>query len=139
MYSEEFYQLAKKRLKPDGVVQAWLVNAEAATVAAELRSVCNCFPYVRCFRGFSNAGLHVVASMQPIDACTPAELANRLPAKARADLLEWSPTSDAAGYFNQVLSRELPVDQPLLAHPEVRIIDDLPYNEYFMLRRLRRL
>lgn len=136
LYSEEFYQLAKKRLNPGGILQMWLVNAEEATIVAELRAAHNCFPYVRCFAGMGNVGLHVLASMQPIESLTAAELAGRLPPKAQADLLEWAPGAKAATYLGGMLGRELPFDPILARRPGACVVDDLPYNEYFLLRRL---
>jgi predicted membrane-bound spermidine synthase len=139
LYSEEFYQLVRKRLKPQGILQAWLVQAEPAILLAELRSIRSSFLYVRCFAGFSGLGWHVVASDRPLINLSPALLASRLPAKARADLLEWADTPNPADYLNRVLSQEVDVETLLRKNPGVRLVDDLPYNEYFLLRRLKLL
>jgi hypothetical protein len=94
------------------------------------------FPYVRCFLAPNRYGLHMLASMQPIERCTPAELAARLPLAAARDLLEWNPTPDLEQYVHLLLAWEIPVDAALEQKNEIRITDDQPYNEYFLLRQL---
>ena len=49
-------------------------------------------------------GVHFLASMQPIAACTPAELAHRMPASAARDLVEWDSDETAEDMFDDVLS-----------------------------------
>src|SRR4029077_19389239 len=51
LYSEEFYELVKQHLKPNGIIQVWFPGGELATTQAVFRSVENSFTYVRCFRG----------------------------------------------------------------------------------------
>ena len=48
LYSQEFYQLARKRLKPDGVLQQWiqLHHISPHEVACELATARAVFPYV---------------------------------------------------------------------------------------------
>ena len=77
----------------------------------------------------------MLASMDPIEPCTTEELAARLPADAKKDLLEWSPSADLPDYLNLVVSNELAIKDSLNPNPEIRITDDHPYNEYFLLRR----
>ena len=135
LYSMEFYELAKQHLKPHGILEAWLPGGETATVQAVVRSIHESFPYVRCFLSVEGWGAHMLASMEPIEPRTADELAARLPAKAKQDLLEWSPTNNLSEYFNRVLSHELNTEEGLNPNPEIRITDDHPYNEYFLLRQ----
>src|SRR5207302_500591 len=39
LYSQEFYELARQHLKPNGILQAWVSGGEPATVHAAIRSV----------------------------------------------------------------------------------------------------
>jgi len=135
LYSDEFYALAKQRLKPHGILAVWIPSGEVLTVQAIIRSVHESFPYARCFVSVEGWGVHVLASMDPIEPRTAEQLAARLPAGAKQDLLEWNPSPDLPGYLNLVLSQELNIKEGLNPNPEIRITDDQPYNEYFLLRQ----
>ncbi len=77
----------------------------------------------------------ILASAEPIPALTPLQDATRMPPKAAADLLEWSSSRNLPAYLAQVVLQEFAIDAALHPNPEVRITDDRPYNEYFLLRR----
>jgi hypothetical protein len=62
-------------------------------------------------------------------------LVARLPVAARADLLEWSGGADLPSYLESVIGAEFPVERLLAPDPSVRITDDKPFNEYFLLRK----
>jgi len=136
LYSKEFYRLAQERLNAGGILQAWIPKAGGPIAIAALRSMRESFPYVRCFMAPNRYGMHMLGSMQPIDRCTPAEMAARLPPAAARDLLEWNLTPDLEHYLKLVLAPEIPVDAALQQKNEIRITDDQPYNEYFLLRQL---
>ena len=137
LYSEEFYELAKQHLKSNGILQAWLPRGEPVTGQAVLRSLRDSFPHVQCFASLGDVGTHLLASMEPITMYAPAELAYTMPINASEDLLEWSASRDLADYLQEVLSKSIPVKQLLSPDRKIRITDDHPYNEYFLLRRLR--
>jgi spermidine synthase len=66
LYSQEFYQLARKRLQPDGVLQQWVQlhhigPHEVASMLATMRAV---FPYVGLWL-YGGQGI-MVASAQPL-------------------------------------------------------------------------
>ncbi len=134
LYSREFYELAKQRLKPRGILQAWYPGGDSMAGYAILRSLCDSFPYVRVWGGVEGYGNHMLASMQPIENLDAAQFAARLPAPARKDLLEWNPSADLAACLQAVLLQEVPVASILHPDPSVCITDDHPYNEYFLLR-----
>jgi len=136
LYSREFYEAAKQRLKPDGILQAWIPGTASKVGCAALRSLCEAFPYVRSFPSVQAYGMHMLASRQPIERRSASELAARMPPGAQRDLLEWSSKPDAALYLNGVVSKEMPLGNFLELDPKIRITDDQPYNEYFLLRRL---
>ena len=135
LYSEEFYELAKAHLKPNGILQAWLPGGEFLTAQAVLRSLDESFSHVRCFEAIAGGGVHLLASMEPIETFTPGQLAFTMPAAAGTDLLEWSSSRNLAAYLEEVLSREFLIQQNLNPNPQIRITDNHPYNEYFLLRR----
>jgi len=135
LYSTEFYELARQHLKPHGILQGWIPDADSSTVQASVRSMRESFPYVRCFGSVERHGIHMLASMEPIEQRTAAELAVRMPAGAKKDLLEWNSSSDLSVYLNLVTSNEVASNKDLNSNPEIRITDDQPYNEYFLLRQ----
>lgn len=135
LYTEEFYELAKQHLKPHGILQAWTPGGNPNTAEAVLRSVCNSFSYVRCFPSVERWGMHILASMQPIETVDAEAVAARFPEAARRDLLEWNSTGEsAASYINSVLTQEFSLAGFLATASKSRITDDQPYNEYFLLR-----
>jgi len=136
LYSGEFYEMVKHHLNPGGILQAWLPpGGDVLSIKAVLRSISEAFPYVRCFGSVEGWGVHILCSMEPIERRTAGELAARLPARATTDLLEWAPTNDLAAYLGQALSFEMAIENDLHPNPKIRITDDRPYNEYFLLRR----
>jgi predicted membrane-bound spermidine synthase len=135
LYSTEFYTLIKQHLKPDGIVQVWFPGGEVLTEQAVIRSTQESFPHVRGFSSIAGAGVHLLASMEPIETRTVEELAARMPPDAKKDLLEWSLSQDLPGYLGLVVSQEIPLKSALNLNPEIEITDDHPYNEYFLLRQ----
>jgi hypothetical protein len=132
LYSEEFYELAKKHLRPNGILQAWFPGQRDKTGQAVLRSLRNSFPYLRCFASSDDSGLLILASLEPIASLTPQQVAMAMPPAAVDDLLEWSSTRDLPDYLAEVLVTEFPIEQALDADRRIRITDDHPYNEYFL-------
>ncbi len=148
LFSAEFYALARAHLNPGGILQMWYPGQRDLTSQAVLRSVTDSFRYVRCFPSVEGWGLHILGSDEPIDVPPAAVLADRLPPAARADLLEWSdPAGDAppdarpagvasaAAYLGKVVGHPLDVAALLNPDPLVRVTDDRPFNEYYLLRR----
>lgn len=137
LYSLEFYSVAKKRLRPDGVLQQWLPGGDEATRSAVARALMQSFPHVRAFRSAEGWGLHFLASLRPLPTRTPSELASRLPPAAVDDLLEWSAGSTAEQELAAVLSQpRRPGLIVRLAPGTPALRDDRPINEYYFLRRL---
>jgi spermidine synthase len=135
LYSTEFYALARQHLKPHGILQAWFPGGERLTTQAVVRSLCDSFPHVRCFFSVEGWGIHMLASMDPIEVPPPEQWAERMPAGARRDLLEWCVRQDLPDYARRVVTNEIPVADILNPNPRVRITDDDPLNEYFLLRQ----
>ncbi len=139
LYSREFYELVKGRLGPHGILQQWLPAGDRVTAAAVARALTESFPYVRVFAGFGRHGIHFLASPLPLPASSGAALASHLPPSAAADLLEWGPGNTAEEQFDLILSNEIPVERLLAGSPRTPgLRDDLPVNEYFLLRNMWR-
>lgn len=138
LYSREFYSAAKKRLRPDGILQQWYPGGDTATAVAVARAIKESFPYVRVFASIEKRGFHYLASRQPIPQRTAAELSARMPSAAVEDLIEWGPYHTAQEQFAAVLRKEVPIDA-VIARDESApaITDDRPINEYSLLRDWR--
>jgi len=135
LYSREFYSAAKQRLRPDGILQQWYPGGDLTTVASVARAVKESFPYVRAYKSISGWGVHFLASRQPIPDRSAADLANRMPPAAAADLVEWGPYPTPEQQFAAVLKNELPIDWIIgLDKSAPALQDDRPINEYYLLR-----
>jgi len=138
LYSREFYTAAKKRLRPDGILQQWFPGGDMTTAASVARALKESFPYVRVFQSIEGWGIHYLASRQPIPDRSAADLAKRMPPAAAADLVEWGPYPTAEQQFAAVLKNELPIDWVIALDKNAPALqDDRPVNEYDLLRRLR--
>ena len=135
LYSKEFHEAVRDHLKPGGVFQTWFPIGEERIARAVAQSLTEVFPYVRVYRGVESWGLHYIASMQPLAPLSSAQMLERMPKAAQADLAEWTQRGLQAD-VDAVLGNELPFASVLPPHPSMRISDDRPYNEYFLLRRL---
>jgi spermidine synthase len=137
LYSDEFYEAAKLRLKPNGILQQWCPLNKGDTVRAVARSLLRSFPHVRMFTGYAGFGAHFLASMGPLERLKSEQLVAKMPPAAQADLVEWCQDKDPLGLLRLVLSKEIDLG-PFVGDGLDRITDDRPFNEYFLVRRFRR-
>jgi spermidine synthase len=137
LYSTKFYELVKRRLKPDGIVAVWFPGGDPQAGQAVLRSLTDSFPYTRCFVSIEGYGAHLLGSRHPLENPGAAELARRLPPGAQKDLLEWNSSVSPQEYFEDMLSREYNATNALNRDQTIRVTDDHPYNEYYLLRERR--
>jgi spermidine synthase len=138
LYTVEFYEAVARRLRPGGILQAWVPAADPLTLSALVSALRTTFPYVRAFGSIEGWGVHLLATAVPLPTRTAAELAERLPAAARADLLEWGPEATVEAQFAQVLAREIDPMTFIAAAPAATPLrDDHPINEYYLLRAAR--
>ncbi len=135
LYSKEFHEAVRAHLKPGGVFQTWFPVGEERIGRAVAGSLAEVFPHVRVYRSVEGWGVHFIASMQPLAPMDAARMVARLPEAAKRDLAEWSKAGFATD-IAKVLASELPIAAVLPDRPSMRITDDQPYNEYFLLRRL---
>ncbi|MDQ1390013.1 MAG: spermidine synthase, partial [Acidobacteriaceae bacterium] len=136
LYSENFYSVVRQRLRPGGILQQWLPGGDAEDKAAVALALRRSFPYVRVFAFGKDWGFHFLASDRPLASRSASELAQRLPAPAAADLVEWEPEQSAQSRFEHLLQNELGIDQLVAMSPATPALsDDRPINEYYVLRR----
>ncbi len=136
LYSDEFYELVKKRLKKGGILQQWIPTCELQTFQAAARSLLNSFPYVRALPSVEGWGAHFLASNEMLPPLTIAELIAKMPEKAKADFMEWSALPNLETALTPVINPKPALEKILSPSPDMRITDDRPFNEYYLLRRL---
>jgi spermidine synthase len=137
LYSEEFYAIAKRHLRPGGILQQWLPGADSFVTASVARALKESFSYVRAFNCFEGPGIQFLASMAPIPRLSASELAEKLPSAAAHDLTEWGPAGNPREQFEMVLDRETSLAALIEQAPSApAMMDDHPVNEYFMLRTM---
>ncbi|MGZ5037925.1 MAG: fused MFS/spermidine synthase [Usitatibacter sp.] len=134
LYSTQFHEAVRRHLKPGGIFQTWFPFGEESIARAIAGSLADVFPYVRVYRSVEGWGLHFLASMEPIDDIGPTEMLRRMPPAAQKDLAEWSRDGIGADVAS-VLAKPVPFAQLVPEQRSLRITDDRPYNEYFLLRR----
>lgn len=141
LYSEEFYRVAKRRLRPGGILQQWLpADEEDVTLVSSVsRSVRNSFRYARSF--WDEFGIHYIGSDSPIPDRSAAELLARMPGSAVVDFVEWSApnpaglAAQAQDQFEDLLKNEAQIDRFIADAPQAPALsDNRPVNEYSILR-----
>jgi spermidine synthase len=136
LYSKEFYDVVKAHLAPSGILQQWFPGGEENIQYAVARSLRESFPYVVAFKSIEDWGYHFLASMSPIHDITPAEFVARLSGPAKRDLMEWNSNLSVEKMAENILSRRTDIAKLLPGDGRSAVVtDDLPYNEYFALRR----
>ncbi len=136
LYSRDFYEVAKQRLRPGGILQQWLPpEGDAVDQAAIARALTEVFPYVRIYGSIFRDGFHYLASMSPIPYRNAQEMVGRMPASAVADMMEWGPAIKPVDQFNLMLGNSVVPSQMIERSPDTPALqDDRPVNEYYLLR-----
>ncbi len=139
LYSRQFYDVIRRRLAPDGILQIWYPAEmhDRISLEAVAASIYGSFPYVRAYKGLGYWGVHFLATLVPLPEVTADALAAKLPARAAADLVEWTPDETPAELFGELLDGALPASTLLGPAPGHAIDDDRPINEYYWLRSVR--
>jgi predicted membrane-bound spermidine synthase len=140
IYSEEFYSLIRLRLKPDGIMQQWFPDADDPNLLnAVTTSITHSFPYVLMYRD-KDMGYHYLASMSPINIPSAAQAISRMPEDARKDRLEWDLNSAErlTEIWNWLLDSKVDTASYTM-NPEITITDDRPFNEYYLIRYLKKM
>jgi len=135
LYSEEFYELVKKRLKPGGILQHWFPFGEKKILQAVTRSLYNSFNYIYVYKSTGGWGHHFSCSQSPFPFVDPDTLVQRIPDRARVDLMEWYRSKDVKELMHVLHQNRVPIESLLNPDEALVITDDHPFNEYFALRR----
>jgi len=137
LYSRDFYDVAKQRLRPGGILQQWLPQeGDTEDRASIARALLDCFPYVRVYGSVFGSGFHYLASMSPIPERSARELVDRMPAGAVADMMEWGPADSPLQQFHLILSNPVSPTELIGRSPDTPALqDDRPVNEYYLLRK----
>jgi spermidine synthase len=136
LYSRDFYEVAKQRLRPGGILQQWLPpEGDAVDQAAIARALADVFPYVRIYGSVFGPGIHYLASMNPIPYRSAPDMVALMPPSARADMMEWGPGMTPADQLNRMLFNTATPTQLMQRAPDTPALqDDRPVNEYYLLR-----
>ncbi len=139
--SLEFYQAARARLNPGGVMMQWLPFGETLDEFKDhVRTYASVFPHVIIAFGPGGAGVFMLGSDQPI-AFDPATISSIL---SRPGVVQdLSSTADAPEHDQAGWEKEIPQlvwiqgDQVTrFAGTGPLVTDDHPLPEYFLLRHL---
>jgi predicted membrane-bound spermidine synthase len=135
LYSTGFYEDAKARLKPHGILAQWFPGGEGKILQGVAAAISQSFPHVRVFRSVDGWGYHFLASREKLPDVNPETLVARMPKTASIDLMEWYPGKTPQSVMSDFLKQEIPLSE-VLGDPNWMITDDRPLNEYYLLRRL---
>lgn len=136
LYSRDFYDIVKMRLNEGGILQQWLpVGGDELDNKAVIHAISDAFPYAKVYSSVEGWGLHILASMQPIGTPDIKTLLSKMPAQAKADMMEWSSKEQPEQFMSRMLKYTMDASK-LVSEDDVMITDDQPINEYFALRRI---
>lgn len=140
LYSDEFYSLIRLRLKPDGILQQWYPEEEKPILAAVTRSLTQSFPYVVMYHSIQGKGYHYLASMSPLQIPSAEEAVSKMPEAAQKDRMEWNLKSkeELMGIWSKLLNSKVETAS-FTMNPEIRITDDRPFNEYYLVRCFKKM
>ncbi|MDP6625422.1 MAG: fused MFS/spermidine synthase [Nitrospinota bacterium] len=135
LYSRDFYEIAKLRLKEGGILHQWLPSHDKVILNGVTRAIVSVFPYVKIFPSIEDWGVHYLASMNRIDIPPVEILVSRFSDRARNDLLEWNKGINLKEMVRKMVGVYSTGLMNIDANDDRLITDDRPINEYFMLRR----
>ena len=138
LYSEDFYKILKTRLKEGGILAQWFPMEKDMSMRAVAKAIHAEFPYVRVFRSVEGWGFHFFASAQPFNMPSVQDFMKRLPQPAARDLLEWDTDKNPGGLYQTLIQREISIERILASANTASITDDRPFNEYFLMRRIKK-
>src|SRR4030095_5889420 len=145
LYSTEFYEIVKKRLKKDGILGTIVLNSDSQNLFSMVTALKESFPYVRLFEPYGEENVfQVLASESPFPERNAAQLTERMPADSQRDLTEWIESTPkwfpdtVQRMYEWFLSKEIQASDLLHKNQpwqKIPLTDDRPVNEYFYLRR----
>ncbi len=137
LYSLDFLELARERLKPGGLMTHWIPLPGSLagvddweTFGMLLRTFVEAFPYTLEIASANRIGVHVVGSMQPIEVSKERIRARLADPRVARDASEWGPVT--FDYFRHTI----PIDREAVRHLPL-ITDDRPNLEFGWIRAWR--
>ena len=139
--TREFYEAAKARLVPDGVIMQWVPYGQTMDeFLAHVRSLLSVFPNVNVLAGAGGFGFYMLGSDGPVDLDSDAiravlerpgmlEDVNGAPDSHQRSVGQWVQTIQGLKVASGTQLRAAVGDGPI-------ITDDRPLPEYFLVRRL---
>ena len=142
LYSKEFCHIVKQRLKEGGILHHWtpiylsFERYEDFFVIPVLRALQSEFKYVKTFVSVEQWGVHFLASDTPISDLSIQEFVDKMPHKAKNDLLEWTEDIDIVSLVSYL--RKIPESffDEINQDRNFIVTDNRPYNEYCLLSDL---
>jgi spermidine synthase len=136
LYSRQFFQLCRSRLRPGGVMCLWVPPGPQTEVKMILRTFLDVFDHVNVWSGNeAYAGFFLIGTFAPLEN-VPAKIAGLYQSPAVvADLTAWGNEYDRA---EKILALRVCDDKrlrPLVEDVPV-ITDDRPYTEFTLWRFL---
>lgn len=133
LYSRDFAELARSRLKPHGIVAHWIPFVgkgagvdDQRTFEMLVQTFAGAFSHVYALVGINGVGLHLIGSLEPLDTSV-ATIERRLAtADVAADLREFQAVP--AEYFGGIAEIAASNEDELI------ITDDLPLLEFYLVR-----
>lgn len=136
LYSEDFYRIVKTHLTTEGILAQWYPEENTKTLQAVARSLSDVFPYIEVYKSVAGNGYHFLASNNPIATLTPEQMIKNMPDAAQSDLMEWNDYNEPniLSYMQKIISSKQNMNDLLNPDTRIKVSDDQPYNEYFLLR-----
>jgi spermidine synthase len=136
LYSREFIELAKSRLKRGGIMAHWMPFPgtmsgvdDKETFVMLVQTFTQAFPHVAVLRSYHSAGLHVLGSMEPLDISMDRIEQRLLKKETADDLREWDAVPFSS--FQDIKLFRPPAGDDML------VTDDRPRLEFYLVRTLR--
>jgi spermidine synthase len=137
LYSKDFLELARSRLKDGGIMAHWIPLPgslagvdDSYSFRMLLATFKEVYPFSYIMPAWNNVGVHVLGSIKPIEF-SKEKIKGKLEITSVAqDIFEWEVIP--LDYFDKIVPLELPGYQGLI------VTDDHPFLEFNLLRYLRR-
>jgi spermidine synthase len=138
LFSKDFYDLAKRRLKPGGVFGQWLqlYRIDAPTLGVVIRTVLDSFPNVQLFHS-DPYDVILLASDRPVRfSLARVERAYRADARLPAHMGMYGPGTRPEEFFGTYLIGRSTLEKIAKRFPGPPMTDDRPILEYQSVRSL---
>lgn len=135
LYTREFFELVKSRLKPGGLLCLWIPPENKVEVRMVLRTFLDVFPHTDVWGGAFYKGLYLMGSEHKIENAEEKIRAAYQNARMRADVTEWDTSCESP---EKVLELHVTDGETLsrLYEGVATVTDDHPYTEFPLLRVL---